>query len=180
MKTLIALYILCPFLGSGQHPTYFTIAGHLLVPREIRHTAGGVDISGNILLTDKIDVGIATGVTRFTKLPSLYIPVSAKLSFFPSASPQVVTPFFVLESGYGYYNASEQTATNLKTTNGGFSFSGHAGLKRPVENRWRPFLSIGYGKLLFREVTKSNVEGIDETRRRFALDRISLKLGIYL
>ena len=183
MKTILLFLLLFPTLLKAQEKSYFSCSGSLYVPGQFKNSAYGIDVSENMFIVDGVYVGVTSGFIKLEHTTKPYVPVSARITYYPVEIDAKLMPFLLSEAGYGIYN--EQLVTNndvRATVRGGFTCFEGLGFKvaTPEGSRVNPFFALGFSSSIFRyayQIKNSNgttkeSNSTDQSRR------ITLKLGV--
>jgi hypothetical protein len=183
MKTILLFLLLFPALLKAQEKSYFSCSGSLYVPGQFKNTAYGIDISENISIVDGVYLGITSGFIKLEHTNKPYIPVSARITYYPIETNSKLIPFLLSEAGYGIYN-EQLTANNdvRATVRGGFTCFEGLGFKVATTevSRVNPFFALGFSSSIFRYAyqIKNSSGTTKESNSTDQSRRITLKLGV--
>lgn len=181
MKKLLLSLALLPFLSFSQNSRYFSMDGSVYLSRYIQYTGYGMNLSGNIKVTDKIYLGINTGIARiYPFLEKAAVPVSGRLTFFTSNDDEKVAPFGLFEVGYLIYN-DKRMKDHVVTgyMRGRHTYFTGVGVKINNDKKRHPYFAVGYSGLHFTNV-HLNGDGSLYAKQLYDYRRLSIRAGLML
>lgn len=160
MRTILFCLLVMPFICFAQRKAkgYFSLDPALYFKAKTDPGFGGF-LSGNLKLKSELFAGLQIGAVSLPGMDGAYVPLQAKFTVIPSLNSNKVSPFMLIEPGYGIHNKTYGNSYFSYTEEGGFVFFAAAGLLLPTSAKGALTLAIGYSSFGSKiGTTKHNLE----------------------
>jgi hypothetical protein len=181
MRKLFLLLLIVPTVSLAQVNVYYTVSGNLYVPENVKLTAYGPQASINAIVTDNLDLGLSVSAIKYSFFNKPYIPISGRISLFPTQTETMLIPFFTIEPGYGIYSDIVKQADNtIENLKGDFTLMSCVGVKLRATERTAPYVAAGFSHIAYKVFVDNMAQNIKGEKRIYNADRLVLKIGVFL
>lgn len=169
MRWGLICLLLLPVIGLAQKKSkgYVSVNAALEFKSKTDPGFGGL-ASGNLQVSKEFFAGMQLGALKLPYKDGVYVPLQARFTIAPSMHSNKVSPFMLIEPGYGIYSKTHNNFFGSYTEEGGFVLFAGGGILLPASQKGGLQVSVGYSSFGFKTGTyKDNLE------------MVGVRLGVY-